>query len=167
MLDARTLEAVRLMVIEAFGGEFRDHDWDHALGGVHCIGWEDGMPIGHAAVVARRLVHGGRALRTGYVEGMAVAATHRRLGHGNAVMEAAEGVVRDGFEIGALSATDAGAPLYRARGWTVWQGPLSVMAPDGPRPTPADAGGVYVLDPCRALDVTAGLACDWRDGDVW
>ena len=167
LLEAQTLAAVRDMVAGAFSGRFDDHDWDHCLGGVHCIAWQEEQPIGHTAVVTRRLYHAGRALRTGYVEGMAVTPEHRRRGHGDALMEAAEGVVRDGFEIGALSATAAGAPLYERRGWAVWEGPLSVLAPDGPRPTPGDAGSVYVLDPAGILDRSAELACDWRDGDVW
>jgi len=167
LLEDATLQAVRAMVVEAFDGGFGDHDWDHSLGGIHCIAWNDGEPIGHAAVVARRLLNGGRALRTGYVEGMAVAPEHRRRGHGNALMEAAEGVVRDGFQVGALSATEPGVPLYKRRGWAAWEGPLSVLAPDGPRPTPDDAGAVYVLDPAGILDRSAELACDWRDGDVW
>ena len=80
LLEPATLQAVRAMIVEAFDGGFGDHDWDHSLGGIHCIAWDDGEPIGHAAVVARRLLNGGRALRTGYVEGMAVAPEHRRRG---------------------------------------------------------------------------------------
>jgi hypothetical protein len=38
-----------------------DHDWDHALGGVHALVWEDGELIGHASVIQRRLLHGGHA----------------------------------------------------------------------------------------------------------
>lgn len=28
-------------------------------------------------------------------------------------------------------------------------------------------GGIYVLPVAAALELSAPLACDWRDGDVW
>ena len=49
-------------------GDFAPDDWEHALGGVHALLSEDGELIGHASVVQRRLLHGGRALRAGYAE---------------------------------------------------------------------------------------------------
>ena len=67
--------------------------------------------------------------------------------------------------IGALSATDDGAPLYERRGWRTWDGRLSALTPQGIRPTPGEA--VYFLDPQGLLDPAGELACDWRDGDVW
>ena len=53
LLEPATLQAVRAMIVEAFDGGFGDHDWDHSLGGIHCIAWHDGEPIGHAAVASR------------------------------------------------------------------------------------------------------------------
>ena len=35
------------MVIEAFGGEFSDADWEHALGGMHAVICQRGAMIGH------------------------------------------------------------------------------------------------------------------------
>ena len=62
------------MLVEVFEGGLRaEHDWEHALGGIHAIAYgDDGELVGHASVVQRRLLHGGRALRTGYVEGVGV-----------------------------------------------------------------------------------------------
>jgi aminoglycoside 2'-N-acetyltransferase I len=40
------------------------------------------------------------------------------------------------------------------------------LTPDGVVRTEDDDGGVYVL-PVAPVDLTAGLTCDWRDGDVW
>ena len=68
-VPARTLAEVRRLLDDAFDGDFEDVDWDHTLGGLHALAWRDGELVGHGAVVQRRLVHGGRALRTGYVEG--------------------------------------------------------------------------------------------------
>jgi len=71
-----------------------DDAWDHALGGMHALAWEAGQLVGHASVVQRRLLHRGRALRAGYVEGVAVRADRRGHGYGAAMMDEIERVVR-------------------------------------------------------------------------
>jgi aminoglycoside 2'-N-acetyltransferase I len=150
-----------------FEGDWSDHDWEHALGGVHALVWEDDELIGHASVVQRRLLHAGRALRAGYVEGVAVRADRRGRGHAGAMMDALERVVRGAYDLGALGATDAAVPLYAGRGWQLWRGPLSALTPDGVVPTPDEDGSVYVLPGEAPLDLDGELTCDWRDGDVW
>ena len=166
-LDAATLDAVRAMLDEVFAGQINEDDWDHALGGLHALVLEDGAPIAHAALVQRRLVHGGRALRAGYVEGLGVRADRRRRGHAAALMGALEKALRGAYEVGALSATDAGAKLYAARGWERWRGPTSALTPTGVVRTPDDDGGVFVFPLAAPLDLGGELTCDWRDGDVW
>ena len=174
-LDDETREHARAMVIEAFRGvpgeEFTDADWEHALGGMHAVICQRGALIGHAAVVQRRLLHNDIALRCGYVEGVAVREDHRGQGLGSALMDAVEQVIRGGYHLGALSSSDLAKPLYAARGWLPWRGPMSVLAPDGLTPTPDDDGSLYVLPgelPATVtLDPDAAIACDWRDGDVW
>lgn len=166
-LDSATLAAARALLDAAFEGEFADSDWEHALGGVHALVWDGDVLVAHAAVVERTLLHGDGPLRAGYVEGVGVAAGHRRRGHGGAVMEAVEAVIRNTYEIGALSATDSAAPLYASRGWLPWQGPTYALTPSGPERTAGDDGSVFVLPAGASLDVTAALTCDWRDGDLW
>ncbi|WP_308314837.1 GNAT family N-acetyltransferase [Streptomyces sp. CNQ085] len=73
-LDASVRAAVRSLLDEVFEGDMTDQDWDHALGGVHALAWEGAELVGHASLVQRRLLHGGRALRAGYVEGVGVRA---------------------------------------------------------------------------------------------
>ena len=78
-LEPALLDELRAMLIEVFEGDFEDADWEHALGGIHAIAYDDGGElVGHASVVQRRLMHGGRALRTGYVEGVGVRERARR-----------------------------------------------------------------------------------------
>jgi aminoglycoside 2'-N-acetyltransferase I len=166
-LDRGTLGAVRALLDAAFAGSFSDADWDHALGGVHALAWEGDLLVAHAAVVGRRLVHAGRALRTGYVEAVAVRADRRGRGHGAAVLEAVERVVRGAYLLGALSATDVGARLYERRGWRRWRGPTFALTPEGVVRTGDDDGSVYVLEAEAALDLDGELTCDWRDGAVW
>jgi aminoglycoside 2'-N-acetyltransferase I len=166
-LDAATLAAARALLDEVFGEDMDDPSWDAALGGVHTLVWEDGELIGHAAVVQRRLVYAGRALRTGYVEGVAVRADRRRRGVGAAMMEELERVIRAAYELGALGATDEGAALYLSRGWRQWQGQTWALSPSGPVRTESEDGDIYVLESGMALDLSRPLTCDWREGDVW
>ncbi len=166
-LDAATLAAARALLDAVFRGELTDHDWEHALGGVHALAYDGGELIGHASVVQRRLLHGGRALRAGYVEGVGVSEQRRGQGHGAALMDALERVIRAAYDLGALGSTDAAAGFYAARGWRLWQGPTSALTPAGMVRTEADDDGIYVLPVAVALDLSGPLACDWRDGDVW
>lgn len=167
-LEPELLEALQAMLVEVFEGTFEDADWEHALGGIHAIALsEDGEPVGHASVVQRRLLHGGRALRTGYVEGVGVRREARRRGHASALMGAVERVIRGAYEIGALSASDAAIPLYTARGWLPWQGETYALAPGGRVRTPEDDDSLHVLELARPLDRAGEIACDWRDGNVW
>jgi aminoglycoside 2'-N-acetyltransferase I len=166
-LDHETRDDARRMVIEAFAGDFGDADWEHALGGMHALIFDHGALIAHAAVVQRRLLHRDTALRCGYVEAVAVREDRRGQGLARAVLDAAEQVVRGAYQIGALCASDAGRPLYAARGWLPWRGPTSVLAPSGVIRTPDEDDSVFVLPIGVDVDTSDELICDWRDGDVW
>lgn len=165
-LDAVTLQAARALLYDVFD-DMTEHDWEHSLGGIHALAWEGAELVGHASLVQRRLLHGGHALRTGYLEGMGVRADRRRRGHGTAMMEALERVARGAYDLAALGATDEGADFYAARGWKRWEGPTSALTPSGIERTAAEDGAVFVLPLGVPLDLSAELTCDWRDGDVW
>jgi aminoglycoside 2'-N-acetyltransferase I len=166
-LEPETLAAARALLEEVFTEGLDQHDWEHALGGMHALAYRDRVLVGHASLVMRRLLHGGRALRTGYVEGVAVRASRQRHGYGGAMMAALEDLIRRGYDLGALGATDHGARFYAARGWRVWEGPTSALTLDGVRRTAAEDGGIFVFPAAAPLDLTGELTCDWRDGDLW
>ncbi len=161
------LPELRSFLEEVFEGDFGADDWEHGLGGMHALVRVDGQLVGHAALVQRRLLHGGASLRAGYVEGVAVHAGARRQGHGQVLMAALEQLGRPAYDLLALGATEDGAALYAARGWQRWAGPTSALTPDGVVRTPDEDGGVWVLPLGARLDLAAGLTCDWRTGDVW
>lgn len=170
-----TAEASPLLLGEArwlleivFDGDFGDDDWEHSLGGVHVVARDGTAVVGHAAVVQRRLLTGGRALRTGYVEGVGVHPDVQRRGIGGVMMAAVERIIGAAYDLGALGASDEGMALYTGRGWQPWKGTLSALTPAGVVATPDEEGAVLVLtgDPL-GLDLGAELTCDWRDGDVW
>lgn len=115
----------------------------------------------------RRLLLDGRALRTGYVEAVAVRADRRRRGDGHAVMAALERVIVGAYDIGALSASGMAGAFYASRGWLVWPGTLSVLTPHGLERAEDEEGGVYVLPAGEQPAMSGDLACDWRDGEPW
>ena len=172
-LTATELRAVRDLLDGAFAGgpdgDFTDADWQHTVGGLHATVWEGPQLVGHGSVVQRSLLHDGRALRAGYVEGVAVRADRRGRGHGAAVMSALEDCVRRAYQLGALCAATGARDFYTARGWRCWQGRTLVLAPEGMRRTPEEDGAVLVLPVSGPVvpDESGDLVCDWREGDVW
>jgi len=159
--------AIRELLDEAFDGDFTDKDYEHGLGGMHALVWDESTLVAHGSVVMRRLFHAGRALRSGYVEAVAVRSEQRGRGHGHAVMAALEQIIQGGYELGALSTSEAAFSFYASRGWQLWRGTASVLSPRGLVRTPEDEGGIYLLPMSARLTDSDDLACDWRDGDVW
>lgn len=168
-LDPAELIAIRELLDVAFADDALDeHDWEHCLGGLHALAYApDGTLAGHAALVQRRLLHGGRALRAGYVEGVGVHPDHRGRGHGATVMDAIERAIGAAYDLGALGTTDMARGFYTSRGWRAWRGELHALTPDGVVRTADEDGGILVLRAAAPLDLDAPLTCDWRDGSVW
>lgn len=167
-LSSLELAEIRALMDDAFDGDFGDEDWDHSLGGIHAL-VRDGQGIAaHGSVIMRRVLHGGRSHRIGYIEALAVRADRRRQGLGSLVMAELEQVVDGAYEFGALSASDDGALLYRARGWQLWQGRVEALGPDGVVHLPDEEDSVFLRPAAgRALpQPSAALLFDWRDGDV-
>ncbi|MBG0852317.1 GNAT family N-acetyltransferase [Streptomyces spinoverrucosus] len=163
-LTPADLLAVRALLDAAFDGDFGDTDWDHTLGGMHALAHDERGLVAHGAVVMRRVRHGQRWLRVGYVEGVAVRRDARRRGLGGQVMAALEQIITRAYDLGALSASDDGALLYTARGWRAWGGRICALGPDGVVRLPDEEGSTYVW-PAPA-DPKGELIFDWRDGDV-
>jgi aminoglycoside 2'-N-acetyltransferase I len=168
-LSKAELTVLRRLLDQAYEGRFAEDDWHHTVGGLHLLAVEDGEVVAHAAVVARTLVARGRALRTGYVEGVATRPDRRRQGHAVLVMREANRVIHQGYQLGALSDGSGIPGFYERLGWEHWQGPTFVAAAAGPLRTAADDDSVMVLrTPATGdLDLAAPLICDWRPGDLW
>jgi len=160
---------IRALLDQAFLGNFSDDDWDHALGGLHFLAEDQGTLVAHAAVVQRSFLHADRAWRCGYVEAVAVHPSWRGQGFAATVLDAAESVIDRGYDLGALSASEAGRGLYVSRSWLPWRGRTAVLSPTGLTPTPEDDDSTFVrfAPDGPHFDRAATLACDWRNGDVW
>ena len=166
-LDRETLSSAHQLLVDAFAGAFTEEDWDHTLGGMHALVHHHGALIAHAAVIQRRLIHDGRPLRTGYIEGVAVREDWRGKGLGAALLDGAEQVIRGAYRLGALSPSESARQMYANRGWLPWRGPTSAITPSGVVRTPHDDQSLYVLPIDVELDVEGELVCDWRAGDLW
>ncbi len=81
-LAPAALREIRAFLDAAFDGDFGDDDWDHTVGGVHAFVHDEHGLAAHGSVVQRRVLHRGRSLRTGYVEGVAVRADRHSRGWG-------------------------------------------------------------------------------------
>ncbi|MFF4714102.1 GNAT family N-acetyltransferase [Streptomyces eurythermus] len=166
-LDPAELREARELLDHAFDGDFAEEDWEHGLGGMHVLIRDDRGLAGCAALVMRRVRHRGRWLRTGYVEGVAVRADVRRTGLGGRMMAELERMIDRAYDLGALSASDAGALLYTARGWQRWPGQVHALSPEGIVRLPDEEGDMFVWPGLAGpLDEGGELVFDWRDGDV-
>jgi aminoglycoside 2'-N-acetyltransferase I len=166
-LAGTVVDRLRALMTEAFTGRFDEHDWRHALGGVHLLVRVDGLVVAHAAVVPRALDVDGIPFRTGYVEAVATLPSHQGQGLGTAVMTAAGDVVRADYELGALS---TGSPAFYGRlGWERWAGTTWVREGGQLRRTPEEDDGILVLRTAASahLALTGAIACEARPGDDW
>jgi aminoglycoside 2'-N-acetyltransferase I len=164
-LSDATKAELRTLLLDSFGGDFTDHDWQHGLGGMHVIALDDGRTVGHAAVVGRRLYVGDAVYDGGYLEAVAVHPQWRRRGIGAEVVRAANAVVIETYPIAALSTHMAA--FYERLGWERWHGPAHVVRGGLWVRHPDEDDGVMVLRPPGGppVDLTAKIAVDHRSGD--
>ena len=164
---ARALESIRGVCDAAFGAEYSDDDWHNALGGWHAVACDGDLMVAHASVVPRTLVVGEQPFAAGYVESVATLPARHGEGLGSLVMDAIGAIVRDEFELGALS-TGRHA-FYRRLGWERWQGPTFVRDGDAVWRTEEDDDGVMVLrfGASASIDLAAPITCEARPGDDW
>jgi aminoglycoside 2'-N-acetyltransferase I len=165
-LSKEELAAAEALIFHVFDDATAD-DWEHCLGGVHALAWDGAGLVGHAAVIQRRLIYRGAALRTGYVEGVAVRAGRRREGIGGALMSEMERIIKAAYDLGGLGASDEGLRFYAARGWQRWHGKTYALTPQGVVRTADDDDSVFVLPVSQPIDVGDDLTCDFRHGELW
>ena len=165
--SAEVLLEIHTLVVGAFDDRFSGDDWQHTLGGTHFVVSTDRTIVAHAAVVSRSLDVGDRAYRTGYVEGVATALSHRRQGFGSLAMQEASHHIKERYELGALSTAMHG--FYEHVGWERWRGPSFVRQGTSLRRTEDEDEGLMVLrfGPSATADLGASISCEARAGDDW
>jgi aminoglycoside 2'-N-acetyltransferase I len=166
-LAVRERADIRALLDAAFDGDFGDGDWANAIGGIHAVLETAEGVVAHASVVPRTLDVGGRRLRAGYVEAVAVRPALQRRGFGTAVMRALAAVIARDHELGVLSSGEW--HFYERLGWKRWQGPTWVRQGGRCDRTPDDDDGIMFL-PTPAtggLDPASPITCEARAGDPW
>jgi aminoglycoside 2'-N-acetyltransferase I len=158
---------VRRLLVDAFGGDFTDDDWEHGLGGWHVVVEVAGRPVAHAAVVPRDLEVGGRVIHAGYVEAVGTAPDLQGRGFGRLAMAAIGEIVKRNFELGALATGEH--DFYALLGWERWRGPTFVRHGAELTRSPEEDDAIMVLrfGSTAELDLTASIACSARPGDDW
>jgi aminoglycoside 2'-N-acetyltransferase I len=169
-LTEAEIGAIRAILWAAFppGDEgFTEHDWQHALGGMHFLLELDGSIAAHAAVVERELHVAGPPLRSGYVEAVATDPARQGRGLGTRLMTDVGASIGERFELGALGT--GSHHFYERLGWRTWRGPSFVRTATGLERTPDEDGYILVLTTPSTppIDLGAQISCEWRPGDVW
>ena len=165
-LSRETLSEIRALLEGAFADGFDDDDWNHALGGWHVLARDEAL-VAHAAVVERALEVSGRAIRAGYVEGVATTPTRQGEGVGSLVMRRVGQLLEAEFELGALST--GRHTFYERLGWERWHGPTFVRHGPNVIRTADEDDGIMVLryGTTSGLDLAALISCETRPGDDW
>ncbi|HYA44982.1 MAG TPA: GNAT family N-acetyltransferase [Acidimicrobiales bacterium] len=168
-LSAEAMQELRRLFFSAFDDGFDELDWAHGLGGHHVVVRDrtTGVIVGHASVVPREVLVGGKQIHTGYVEAVSTLPTRQRQGIGRLVMAEVARVLQGHFEMGAL-ATGV-VDFYRRLGWEEWTGPISAYDEEGVHPTPEEEGAVLVLRFGSSTDIELSLpiSAPARPGDDW
>lgn len=166
-LDAAARQSLRQLWAAAFGDRFSDNDAKHAYGGVHVIAYDGQTPIGHVSAVPRRIRYGREWLSVGYVEAVATAPEHQRLGVGTAVMGLLHDQIRGRWPVAMLS-TGRAAGFYERLGWERWRGVSLTLTESGEVPD-GEHGGLMILrlDSFAVPDLTLDVTCEDRPGDAW
>lgn len=160
-------EILYSLLTESFGGDFSLDDFQHALGGMHIFAYDQEKIVGHVAVVQRNMAIDNNPIVVGYVEAMAVLKDYRRRGIGKELMIQANGIIKSCYQLGLLSASEEGVPLYSLLGWHKWKGKLFELNQGVYKQTEGDDEGIMALSILNEIDLTSSLYCDFRCGDQW
>ncbi len=153
------------LLLEAFGGDFSSHDWQHTFGGTRFVARLNDTIIAHAAVIARPMLIDGTEKVVGYVEGLGVAPNFQGQGFGKALMREVTNFCLEHFQVAMLS-TDEHS-FYRQLGWQEFLGQSYVLQ-EGDEVRSADEDqGLMFLSRQPDSYVYARITCQARAGDAW
>ncbi len=157
---------IKTLLFDSFNGDFSEADWQHSCGGIRVLGYLDEELIAHGAIVPRRFVVDGQNVLVGYVEGVAVAPSHRRKGYGSLVLAEVTALTRASYTLSMLSAGDK--HFYRKQGWLDFSGASFVLTGGKKlRSEEEDNGLMYVLGLVSQFTSVTTVVCEARTGDSW
>ncbi len=167
-IHAATRTKLRAMWDRAYDGRFSADDVDHAYGGVHVLGCDNGEVISHASAVARLIRFGDAPWRTiGYVEAVAVDPDRQGEGVGRRTMVRLQSEISSRWPVAMLS-TGKATGFYESLGWERWRGPSYTQTASS-LVVDAEHGGLMILrlDPAVVPDLSVAVTCKDRPGDAW
>ncbi len=161
-------EQIYQLLFQVFKQGFSREDFDHTLGGMHILAYDNHQLIGHVAIVQRSVIVDCSPFRIGYLEGLGVAEAYRRQGIGRKLMEQSSEIIVNSHDFGLLSASEEGLPLYQSLGWKIWTGELYESNRESYQRSFDDEGSVlFWAAPSQSIAATSPLYCDYRSGDQW
>ena len=165
--SSRLLSDIHELMVSAFTEGFSVEDWEHTLGGQSIVVMDGDTLLAHASIVPRTLHVNEQPFNVGYLEGVATQRALEGKGHGSTAVSDAMSVVRERFEMGALSTSRH--TFYERLGWERWCGPTSVRQGSDLIRTEDEDSGILVLrfGVSHAVELSAPLSCDARSGDDW
>ncbi|HGV3503387.1 TPA: GNAT family N-acetyltransferase [Providencia stuartii] len=155
------------MLFVGFEGDFTRDDFEHALGGMHVLAYDQHRIVGHVAIIQRHMAINDKPISVGYVEAMAVLESYRRQGIGRELMSMTNTIIGNCYQLGLLSASDEGFHLYQSLGWKVWKGSLFELRQGAYVRSEGEEGGVMGWSRDNSIEFTESLYCDFRGGDQW
>ena len=167
-VDEDLRRGLRTLWERSFGGDFSEHDAEHAYGGVHVVALAGPSAVGHASAVPRRIRFGGQPWRTtGYVEAVATAPEWRGRGVGRQVVERLQEEIAVRWPVALLS-TGTATGFYERLGWERWGGTSFTRTATGVV-ADGEQDGLMVLriDPSAVPDLSVDVTCEDRPGDAW
>lgn len=164
--DPVLLARVHELLALAYEGDFTAEDWEHAIGGVHFLGFIDDELIAHGAVVSRLMDFDHATIDVGYVEAIAVHPAHQGSGHGTTLMHAITEYCESTYDVSMLSTDEH--DFYARLGWQRFMGESYVRSEQGIARTPDEDDGLMLLLPdTHTALLTAKVTCEDRSGDAW
>nr|WP_314265118.1 GNAT family N-acetyltransferase [uncultured Moellerella sp.] len=161
-------EQIYQLLFQVFEQGFSREDFDHTLGGIHILAYDNHQLIGHVAIVQRSVIVDCSPFRIGYLEGLGVAEAYRRQGIGRKLMELSSEIIANSYDFGLLSASEEGLPLYQSLGWKIWTGELYESNRESYQRSFDDEGSVlFWAASSQNIAATSPLYCDYRSGDQW
>lgn len=157
-LTPRDLDDLLTWLAAAYDeGPWLPSHWDDLGPGPHLMIDDEHGLAAHACIDWVPVRAGDHQLTSGYLEDVATRADVRGQGLGTALVRAARPLIEARSQLGLLAT--GSFDLYEREGWVRWQGPLSVVEPDGAvTPTPDEEGYVMALFlPRTPAGVTVGL----------
>ena len=165
-LDSNLETSLQEMLDLAYEGDFSSEDWEHAVGGLHFIGFLADTIIAHGSVVPREMFIDGHILTVGYVEAVAVSPKCTGQGFGSILMRTITDFCLDNYELSMLSTDEK--MFYQRLGWHQFTGESFIRLDNSEIRSAEEDEGLMFLpsDKSNKRNILRAV-CQARSGDSW